>query len=127
MAGYWQGLSFKAQRKYDACLAILSKLDVQHATSGVAKDIVFQSADCELRLRDDADAATRFLQVVDRWPDADSADDSLLFAAEALIMDGKIEPANRLLDRFVKQYPNSGLGLYHQLLTARALIVRGGD
>ena len=126
-AGYWLALSLKAQSQYDKAMEAFSALDTTKATPDVAEGIQFQWADCQLRLAMYAPAEQRFRSVADRWPKGQFAAESLLFAAEALLLDGKTDGVDTLLDRFQREFPKSGLRLYETLLRGRWYAARGGD
>ncbi|HID24477.1 MAG TPA: tetratricopeptide repeat protein, partial [Planctomycetaceae bacterium] len=124
-AGYWLALCWKAQKKYDRALAVLSGLDIRRATPEVAEGIAFQIADCQLRNGRYDDAAKQFQQVTQKWPQGEFADDSLLFAAEAWLLAGHVDTAQGLLKEFPKRFPGSSLRLYAQLLQGRCLAATG--
>lgn len=126
-ATYWKGVSQKALANYDEAVASLKQAFEQQPDGPLAADALYQWADCEFRRGQYDDARQRFLEVVRRWPQSESADDSLHFAAESALLAGDLDEANSLADRFEQEYPNSNLWAHHGLLRGRLLAARGGD
>lgn len=136
VAGYWRGMSQKQQGDLAGAAAILKSTVEAHAQHAIADQMIFQWADCELRLAQFESAELHFADVAKRWPQSPWADDSLYFAGEAALQRANqstvAEVRNAALqaaDGYVKQFattqPNSGLKLFVDLLRGRLLLSRG--
>lgn len=126
-AGYWQGVAYKALGELDRATAVLKATYQSGRQTAMADRLLYQWADCELRRENYAEARRLFLQLADSRPDADLADDSLHFAAEAALLAGELEAAEKLLERFGERYGESPLRFFHAILRGRLLAAKGGD
>ena len=134
-AQFWQGLSYKSLGEYGKAVGLMKTAFNAAAGGPQAEEILYHWADSELRRRAYATARERYLELVSRWPRAELADDSLHFAAETALLESldangderrqNLKVATDLLDRFAKQFPESGLALHQELLRGRVLIAIG--
>lgn len=138
VASYWRGMSQKQTGDLAGAATILKRAFEAHAQNPIAEQMLFQWADCELRLSQFDAAETHFADVAKRWPQGQWADDALYFAGEAALQranraaEGEVRNAAiQAADGYTKQFattqPNSGLKLYNDLLRGRVLLARGSD
>lgn len=126
-AGYWQALSEKSLGNYQAAIDLLTQLQPQAAKDPLGEAIAFQKGMCQ-RLAGQSDAAqASLLAVVEGYPKGDLADDALHFATELALEAGQLPAARERLDRFTKEFPQSGLRLYQQLLAGRYELALAGQ
>ena len=137
-ASYWRGMSQKQLGDLAGASATLKAAFEAHAQNPISEQVLFQWADCELRLSQFDSAELHFADVVKRWPQGQWADDSLYFAGEAAlqranraatpeIRTAAIQAAEGYTKQFATTQPNSGLKLYNDLLRGRVLLSRGSD
>ncbi len=137
-ASYWRGMSQKQLGDLAGASVTLKAAFEFHAQNPIAEQVLFQWADCELRLSQFDSAELHFADVVKRWPQGQWADDSLYFAGEAAlqranraatpeIRTAAIQAAENYTKQFATTQPNSGLKLYNDLLRGRVLLSRGSD
>ena len=124
-ASYWKGVSYRQLNEYKAAAEVLQNAFNANPQSELADQILYQWADCELRQGDNKAALQHFLQLTDGWPKSELADDSLHFAAESALSLGQLDLARKLIERFAKQFPDSGLRLHADLLEGRLLANSG--
>lgn len=135
---YWHGMAQKQLGDLAAAEAIFKTAFEKHGAHSIAEQILFQWADCELRLAKFDSAEKHFAEVVKRWPEGAWADDSLYFAGEAALQRANratdeavrlaaIEAAEGYVQQFTTSQPNSGLKLYNDLLRSRVLLARGAE
>lgn len=138
LGSYWHGMTQKQLGDLAAAEAIFKAAYEKYGDQSIAEQILFQWADCELRLSKVDAAEQHFAEVAKRWPEGMWADDSLYFAGEAALQRAHraTDEATRLAaidaaDGYTKQFttsqPNSGLKLYNELLRGRVLLARGSD
>lgn len=125
-ANYWLALSHKALGDYAKAADLLKSAQTAAPESPLLSNLLFQRADCELRLGNAEEARKLFLEVAERNPQGDLADDSLHFAAEATLLAGELDQTEALLDRFDRDYARSALRMHNLLLRGRLLDARGG-
>ena len=137
-ASYWRGMSQKQTGDLAGASAILKAAFEAHSANPIAEQVLFQWADCELRLSQFDAAELHFADVAKRWPQGTWADDALYFAGEAAlqranraatpeIRTAAITAAEGYTKQFAATQPNSGLKLYNELLRGRVLLARGSD
>ena len=137
-ASYWRGMSQKQTGDLAGASAILKAAFEAHSANPIAEQVLFQWADCELRLSQFDGAELHFADVAKRWPQGQWADDALYFAGEAALQRANHAAAPEIrtaaiaaADGYTKQFaatqPNSGLKLYNDLLRGRVLLARGTD
>ena len=136
-AQFWQGLSHKSLGEYPQAITLMKAAFNAAGDNPQAEEILYHWADSELRQRAYATSRERYLELVSRWPRGDLADDSLHFAAETALLQSLdlagderkrvMQVASDLLDRFAKQYPDSGLALHQKLLRGRVLVADGAS
>ncbi|TXT22788.1 MAG: hypothetical protein FD138_3367 [Planctomycetota bacterium] len=118
--------------------AVLKAAFGAHSANPIAEQVLFQWADCELRLSQFDAAEQHFADVAKRWPQGTWADDALYFAGEAALQRANraanaetraaaIQAAESYTKQFATTQPNSGLKLYNDLLRGRVLLARGTD
>ena len=120
-AGYWKGITFKALGDTAQATRVLKATYQADPQGPVAENSLFYWADCELRSAHYDAAKGLFLELVQKWPKGEFADDSLLFAGEAALLAGSVEQAEQLVGRFEKEYKNSPLALHEEILLGRVL------
>jgi len=118
-AAYWQGVAHRQLKEYDKAAAVLKTEFERDAKSPQAADILFQWAAAERMQEHHATAGRLYLDYVKRWPKNADADDALHFAGETALLDNKPTEAQKLVDRFRREYPDSDLWAYRDLLQAR--------
>lgn len=137
-ASYWRGMSQKQLGDLAGAAATLKAVFEAHAQNPIAEQVLFQWADCELRLSQFDSAEQHFVEVAKRWPQGQWADDALYFAGEAALQRANraekpeartaaIQAAESYTKQFATTQPNSGLKLYNDLLRGRVLLSRGSD
>jgi TolA-binding protein len=126
-AGYWKGVSRKALRQYAEASRDLEAAFKADENGPLAENALFQWADTEFHREQFGPARARFLDVVQRWPQGDLADDSLHLAAEAALNEGELDEGDRLVARFRKEYADSALRMYNRILGGRLASARGGE
>ncbi len=137
-ASYWRGMSQKQTGDLAGASAVLKAAYEAHAANPIAEQVLFQWADCELRLAQFDGAELHFADVAKRWPQGTWADDALYFAGEAAlqranraatpeIRTAAITAADGYTKQFAATQPNSGLKFYNDLLRGRVLLARGTD
>ena len=137
-ASYWRGMSQKQLGDLAGAATTLKAAFDAHAQNPIAEQMLFQWADCELRLSQFDAAELHFADVVKRWPQGQWADDALYFAGEAAlqranrattpeIRNAAIQATEGYTKQFSATQPNSGLKIYNDLLRGRVLLARGSD
>lgn len=126
-ARYWKALCLKQTADMNGAAKLLQSAYENDRDGPLAADALFQWAEIELRQKRFAEAGTRFLEFVERWPQDESAADSLHFAGEAALQAGRLDDAQKLIDRFDREYPKSDLKPNQDLLRGRLLEARGGQ
>ena len=124
---YWQGVSQKSLKQYDAAVKSLQEAYDHDSQGPMVEEILYQWADTEYRRQEYQKSQKLFLELVDRFPQGKYADNSLHFAAESALLSDHITDAEKLVERFNKEYPNSGLRLSQELLKGRLLDAKGGE
>ncbi|MGE0377109.1 MAG: tetratricopeptide repeat protein [Planctomycetaceae bacterium] len=124
-ARFWIALSRKSQGEYEPAGELLISLYREDEQQPLAESLLFHAADCKLRTKAYAEAATLFVDAADRFPNGELADDALHSAIEAALLARDFQQAEGLHDRFAKQFPGSGLELPSDLLYGRVLLARG--
>ncbi len=137
-ATYWRGMSQKQQADFAGAATILKGAFEVFPQDPLAEQMLFQWADCELRQSQFASAETHFVEVSDRWPKGQWADDALFFGGEAALQRANREAnaearlaalaaAEGYAKKLVANYADGGLKLHGELLRGRALLARGAD
>jgi len=137
-ADYWRGVSLKALDRTDEAIKAFRQAETGKPGTNLARDIQFQWADTEFRAGRYSQAAGRFQGVVTRWPRHPAADQGLLFATESMLLAAEeisepvprkrtLDQAQKLVDRFEREYPKSQLATRHRLQAGRLKVARGGD
>jgi TolA-binding protein len=126
-AGFWIGLSYKQAGDFAAAVQELQSTYERDPQQTLADKLLFHWADCELRREQYAKARELFLQLTQRWPDGDRADDSLHLATEAALRAGDLAAAEKLNQQFEQKYATGGLRVLQQLLAGRIQLARGDE
>jgi TolA-binding protein len=137
-AGYWRGLTLKALGRYADAAGVLNEVAERAKEHPLSESVVFQLAASQRRAGDLEQAERRFLEVADRWPQSQFADQSLYFAADAMLLaaeatedDGvrklKLQATELVLDRFDREFATSGIRFAQKLQRARFLELRAAD
>lgn len=123
-AGYWQGLSLKSAGQYPEAAKAFAAVAARAADQPLLENVLFQQALCERQTGALPEALVLFQTVLEKWPAGEHADDSLHAAGELALELGDLPRAQELVDRFVKEFPKSGLRMYHELLAGRLLLAQ---
>ncbi len=136
-AGYWKGIAAKALGDFGGAADILREVAKSAGKDPLAEQIYFQLADCLFRAGKTVEAETAFLEVVTRWPTGKSAAESLYFAIDcgleqAARLSGderasKLKQVELLVEKFARDFGNSGFRLSHQLQRGLMLSLKGTD
>ena len=127
---HWRGICLKSLDRNTEAVSAFRQAIKAKPVKTLARDIQFQWADTEFRAGNYDQARSRFLQVVNGWPKHAQADQGLLFAAEAALLEVEtaseasarqeiLSRARELVTRFEKDYPSSKLGWRHKLQAGR--------
>jgi cellulose synthase operon protein C len=122
-AGYWLGLTEKAQEKWIDAAATLRGIEVD-PFHPLAPAIAFHTADALLRAGDAAAAAPMFDQVVTQWPASEWADDALLGRAQAALALSDQATVDSATAQLQEQHANSPLLADAQRAKASSLLAR---
>lgn len=125
-ARFWIGLAYRRQNEFSRAAEAFQQALTEHPKSPLAPQMLYQLASCQYRAADYQAARTNFLRLVDDYPQEETADDSLYYAAEAALLQNQLDEVQTLLERFNQQYPNSPLFMRNELLAARLAAARGG-
>jgi len=137
-AGYWRGLTLKALDRFADAVVVLNDVAGRAKEHPLAESVVFQLAACQRRAGNLEQAEQRFLEVADRWPQGQFADQSLYFAADAMLRSAeatddaairrqKLQATELVLDRFDREFATSGIRFAQKLQRARFLELRAAD
>lgn len=130
-AGYWRGRSLKGAGDHAAAADALSETSARAGSHPLAETILYQRGICERLAGRIEPAQQSLMEVVDKFPAGELADDALHFAAELAIEAGDLPTAAARLAQFEKDYPRSGLRKHQDLLAGRLSLLRatkaGGD
>lgn len=123
-AGYWQGLSLKSAGQFPEAAKAFATVAAKAADQPLLENVLFQQALCERQIGALPEALALFETVLEKWPAGEHADDSLHAAGELALELGELPKAQTLVDRFAKEFPKSGLRMYHELLVGRLLLAQ---
>jgi TolA-binding protein len=123
-ATYWKGRSLKAAGDLPAAIAVFKAAYEARPHDAESERLLFQWADCTLRLGDAATAMKLFVQAADRFPKGALADESLYFACAASLTAQHPEAAKPLLDRLDREFPRSKYRLRTAVLRGRYHLMR---
>ncbi len=123
---YWKGRSLKSFGDYSKAAEVLKVAAQMGDKNPLAESILYEQALCERSLQHPVEARQYFEQVLTRFSSGDLADDSLHALIEMSIESSDFSNAERLLERFRKDYPQSGLRLHMEMLNARLDLARAG-
>lgn len=118
-AEYWRALGHKELKQYDKAVAAAKAEFERDAKGEFAAQLLYEWAACERLQNRFAEAGTQYRRFVELFPKHAAADDALQFAAEMALEVDKPDEAQKLLDRFRKEYPKSDLWTYRDILQAR--------
>ena len=125
-AGYGKGVAYKSLGEYTPAAAALKSAYEASAKNQGTEDILFHWADAEMQLAKYPAARKLFLEFTTKWPRHASAENALLLATKAALLEEKLDEADTTLARFDKQYPNTKLNSRRELLKGRLLETRQG-
>lgn len=124
-ARFWKGLSEKSSGQLaEAARTFAASLD-KEPQQALADQVMFQWADTLAQLQQFPRAEELFLKVVALKPEGELADDALHSAGEVALLAGKPQQAETLRERFVKEYPRSGMRIVNDLQYGRTLLALG--
>lgn len=122
-AQYWQGLSYKAMRRWDECIRVLLAA-AQNEEQRLAAHAEFQAADAMMQNRQYVNALEHFTHVAARWPQAAVADDSLYYACQAHYQLQQYDDVLAQADQLARQYPKSPLAASARILVGQTYIAK---
>ena len=139
-ATFWKGMSRELRSDWAGAIEVFSALaakvpspspnlpPAEHKTLlELAEKTIYHWATCEAR-RDHHDEAQKlFLQLVEKWPKSELADNSHYAAADSALRGKQVADAIRLAEQFPTQFGNSPLRPQNDLLLGRALVSRGDE
>jgi len=127
---FWAGQARRGQGKFDEAIAINKAGYEEFKANPDAAKLLYYWGDCEFR-KGTAEAAAAavplFLQFVNTYPNHDFADDSLHYAVDASLRAGELVRAEELHQRFVREFPRSGLSMLENILHGRILLARADE
>jgi TolA-binding protein len=123
-AALWKGMSLKSLGDFPQAIATLKAAVDKYREQPIAEKLLFQWAVCEDRRGARDQARALFVEVADRWPKGNLADESLHAACLAAVDSGKLPEADALLARFDRDYPGNRLRLRQEVLKGRVLAAR---
>jgi TolA-binding protein len=126
-ARFWAGQARRGQGKFDDAIAINKATYEEFKDNPEAAKLLYYWGDCEFRKGNWAAAIPLFLQFVDRYPNHDFADDSLHYAVDASLKAREFARAEELHQRFVREFPRSGLTMLESILHGRILLARADE
>lgn len=136
-AGYWKGIAAKALGDFHGAAEILREVAKVAAKDPLAEQIHFQLADCLFRAGKSQDAEAAFLEVVSRWSTGKFAAEGLYFAIDCGLEQvaklsgeeriSKLKQVELLLDKFSREFGNTGFRLSHLLQRGQLLSLKGTD
>lgn len=124
-ARFWVGMSQKSKGDYPAAVQTLKALAESAADEATALKARFHWADAALRGGEYAESQAQFLVVVDKDKKGPLAADALHLATEAALLNGNLDEADRLHERFAADYQSGGLWPLQRLLHGRVQLARG--
>lgn len=128
-AKYWEAQCHKAQKDYATASqrfkTLTEELSDKEKTSSVVPLIWYHWADSEQRQENLEQALKLFLHVADNWPKFQLAPNALHYATLSAFQLEDEQQTSALLERFDKQFPESGLKQRQQILRGRWLAAKG--
>jgi len=118
-ARYWQALSLKALQDYPEAVQVLKAEFERDETSQWAPELLLEWAHCERLQKHHTAAGKLYRDLVRQWPKHDRADDGLYYAAEMALLDNDGQTAQQLVNRLKKEFPQSELRDYGELVQAK--------
>lgn len=123
-AGYWRGRCLSGLGKYPDAVTLFKDLYARHEAHPLAENILFQLADAEQHLGNQAAAQKLFLEFLKRFPKSERADDALHLATLAAFESGEIDAAEKLLGQFNQSFADSPLKWQQELLSGRLQLMK---
>lgn len=124
-AWYWLGMTQRARGQHAAAAKTLTEGHTRFAASSIAPEMAFHAAQSMFQQSDFAAARDRFLDVADKFPKHELADDGLYYAAEAARSLGEHDRVFELAARLYKSSPQSALVDRMNLTVGQSLIAGG--
>lgn len=122
---YWQGLSDKNDAQYDRAIQAFTQAGELAGDEPLGEVVLHQQALAERAAGRSNDAKAHALALVDKWPQGEYADDSLLMAIDLSLDAPDAAETEKLISRFTKAYPESSLKWHVRLLEGRRLLETG--
>src|SRR5436190_126749 len=126
-ARFWAGQARRGQGKLDEAIAINKATYEEFKDNPEAAKLLYYWGDCEFRKGNSAAAIPLFLRFVDTYPNHELADDSLHYAVDASLKAKDFARAEELHQRFVREFPRSGLSMLESILYGRILLARAEE
>ncbi|QDT55064.1 tol-pal system protein YbgF [Caulifigura coniformis] len=123
-ARFWAAQARRSQERYDDAIAINKAAYEEFKDDPNAAKLLYYWGDCEFRKGDLEAAVPLFVRFADTYATHDFADDSLHYAVEASLKAGDLARAEELHQRFLRDYPRSGLTMLESILHGRILLAR---
>ncbi len=123
-AALWKGLSLKSSGDFPQAIETLKAGYEKFRDQAIGEKLLFQWALCEDRRGNRDQARDLFVEVADRWPRGNLADESVHAACLAAVDSGKLAEADVLLSRFDRDFPGNRLRMRQEVLKGRVLAAR---
>ena len=123
-AGYWRGRCLNSLGKYADAATLFKELYTKNANHPLAENVLFQLADAEQHLGHQPEAQKLFLELLNRFPKSERADDALHLATLAAFDSGNIADAEKLLAQFTQTFSTSPLRWQQELLSGRLQLLK---
>ena len=107
-AGYWLGLTYKAEKNWPLAAETLAGLTVE-AGDELAPAVAFHLGEALVRSGKETEAAASFARVLAEWPASPWADDSLLASAQMGLAAGDHAAVDERIGRLLTDHPASPL------------------
>jgi len=118
-ANYWRGQCLKGLGLFDQAAELLGKEYTAHPTHSLAANLLYHWADAEQRNGQLQPAQTHYLELADKFPKHELADDALHLASVSALEQGDLETAEKLAGRFATEHAGSGLRWHQELIRGR--------
>lgn len=122
---YWQGLSQKNGNQLEAALGTFAKSFDLAGGSPIAEGVLYQQALTARQLGQTQKGEALALQLVEKWPQSDSADDALLMVIDLSLDRQDAAKTQSLIAQFRKSFPESSLKWHVRLLEGRRDLEEG--
>ena len=123
-ANYWRGQSLKGLGQFGPAADLLQQQYLASPTHALAANLLYHWADAEQRRGQPEVAQAKFLELADKFPKHELADDALHLASAAALDKGDLATAEKLTTRFATEFPSSGLRWHQELIRGRLQLGR---